>query len=61
MPSAELFVRLLPSAFFLLFSYLLSPSFYGSKALSVTRLHTCDMLILKFVRSLYLGASYTEA
>ena len=50
-----------PPPFFLLFSYILSLSFYGSKALSVTRLHTHDALIFKYVRSLYLGASYTEA
>ena len=47
-----------PSPFF---SYILSLSFYGSKDLGVTRLHTRDALILKHVRSLYLGASYTEA
>ena len=55
----SVFVRF-PPPFFILYIYILSLSFYGSEALSVTRLHTRDALILKYVRSLYLGASYTE-
>ena len=34
----------LPSALFILYIYILPLSFYGSVALSVTRLHTLDAL-----------------
>ena len=60
MPSAEIFVRLLPSYcvhyFFSLFVFI-----FSFKRFRVVRPYTPDAYVLKYVRLLYLGASGTEA
>ena len=61
MPSAELFVRLLLPIVPIAFSSLFAFSFFSLKAFRAAKPCTCDIHILKYVRPLYLGASWTEA
>ena len=62
MPSAGLFVRLLsPFYFHSLFSSLFTFSFFSLKSSRAAKPYTYDAHILKYVRQLYLGASWTEA
>ena len=61
MPSAELFVRLLLPIVSIIFSSLFAFSVFSLKAFRTAQPCTCDIHIIKYVRPLYLGASWTEA
>ena len=60
MPSAEIFVRFLPPIFPLFFISLFV-FIFSFKSFRAVRPYTPDAYVLKYVRLLYLGASWTEA